>query len=258
METQNVRLLVENDLAAYRSALVSSLSAWLPLAGPFVAVVIASTLIYVIMWWREPASATARAEAAQQLQALGPAIARERSIPPGARRTAASDRSLRRAAKQVELTLPRFAWATRKEPAPSSRARWPPRGVMALRRSAEPGRGAAVGDGLGAGRSHPQDARGGRTTSTLIAAGPSRQATGRRAPRPPTQRKTLPDPAAITRDRWFTPVLGAGILVAVLLVQATFGRDHGGTERRLEATYGVDHLTWVGNARFRAEVLRTA
>ena len=83
---------------------------WLPLAGPFVAVIVASTLVYVVMWWRSRRVRRLGDDAVQRLQALAPAIAGERALAPEARPTAASDRSLADAADQVEMALQRFAW----------------------------------------------------------------------------------------------------------------------------------------------------
>jgi hypothetical protein len=84
---------------------------WLPIAGPFVAVVVAAVIVFVLMWWRSRKLQRLSSSAAEQLQALGPAIAEERRRPVAQRATGASDQSLEQAAVQVESALQRLAWA---------------------------------------------------------------------------------------------------------------------------------------------------
>jgi len=91
---------------------------WLPLAGPFVAVVAASVIVFVVLWWRSRRLHRLAATAADQLRELGPAIAEERRLPPADRPTAASDESLEQAAAQVESALQRLAWAHEQGAAP--------------------------------------------------------------------------------------------------------------------------------------------
>lgn len=83
---------------------------WLPLAGPFVAVVVAAVIVFVVMWWRGRRLRRLATTAARQLEELGPAIAHERGLPPSARPTAASDASLERAAEQTDAALQQLAW----------------------------------------------------------------------------------------------------------------------------------------------------
>jgi hypothetical protein len=83
---------------------------WLPLAGPFAATVVASTLVVLVMSWRNRRVRRLSEDAVRQLQHLAGAIARERAHAPDARPTQASDQSLTHAAEQVELALQRFAW----------------------------------------------------------------------------------------------------------------------------------------------------
>lgn len=82
----------------------------LPLVGPFVAVIFASTLVYLIVYARSRRLRRVSADAITQLQALDSAIAQERSTPIAARSTGTGDASLDRAAEQTGLALQRFAW----------------------------------------------------------------------------------------------------------------------------------------------------
>ena len=91
---------------------------WLPLAGPFVAVVAASVIVFVVMWWRSRRLQRLATSAADQLRELGPAIAAERRLPAAARPTGASDQSLEQAALHVESALQRLAWAHEQGAAP--------------------------------------------------------------------------------------------------------------------------------------------
>lgn len=91
---------------------------WLPLAGPFVAVIFASTLVYLIMWSRGRRVKKLGAEAAQQLRELSGAITRERDVPVQDRPSGASDQSLDGAAEQVELAVQRLAWGHEQGAAP--------------------------------------------------------------------------------------------------------------------------------------------
>jgi hypothetical protein len=83
---------------------------WLPLAGPFVATVVVSTLVFLVAYRRGRRVRRLSADAVHQLRTVAPAIARERALAPEARSTRASDQSLTHAAEQVELALQRFAW----------------------------------------------------------------------------------------------------------------------------------------------------
>ena len=83
---------------------------WLPLAGPFVAVVVASVIVFFVMWWRSRRLRRLSLAAAGRLRSLGPAIERERALPAAERPTGASDQSLEQAAQQVGSALQRLAW----------------------------------------------------------------------------------------------------------------------------------------------------
>ena len=106
---------------------------WLPLAGPFVAVVAASVIVFVVMWWRSRRLRRLAVTAAEQLRELGPAIAEERLLAAAARPTGASDQSLEQASLQVESALQRLAWAHEQGAAPvlsdlvaAARTSWAP------------------------------------------------------------------------------------------------------------------------------------
>ncbi len=83
---------------------------WLPLAGPFVAMVVAAVIVYVVLWWRARQLRRLGATAARQLEDLAPAIAHERGLPSPDRATGASDRSLDQAAQQAAEALKQLAW----------------------------------------------------------------------------------------------------------------------------------------------------
>ena len=111
---------------------------WLPLTGPFVAVILASTLIYLLTYARNRRLRRASRRATEQLQALAPAIAAERSTAAAARGTGASDESLDRAAEQVELGLQRLSWGHEQgavphlaELATTARTSWRPEAPLA-------------------------------------------------------------------------------------------------------------------------------
>jgi len=106
---------------------------WLSIAGPFVAVVATSVIVFVVLWWRSWRLERLAAVAADLLRELGPAIAEERRLPAADRPTAASDESLEQAAAQVESALQRLAWAHEQGAAPvltdlvaSARESWRP------------------------------------------------------------------------------------------------------------------------------------
>ena len=83
---------------------------WLPIAGPFAAVVIAGVIVYLVMWWRSRRLGRLAAAATSQLRELGPALARERDEAVTARPTGASDQSLEQAGLQVDTALQQLAW----------------------------------------------------------------------------------------------------------------------------------------------------
>lgn len=91
---------------------------WLPLVGPFLAVIFASTLVFLIMWARSRRAKKLGAEAAQQLRELSVTVSRERALPVQDRPSGASDESLAGAAEQVELALQRLAWGHEQGAAP--------------------------------------------------------------------------------------------------------------------------------------------
>lgn len=83
---------------------------WLPIAGPFAAVVIAAVIVYLVMWWRSRRLGRLAASAAEQLRELGPGLVRERGEPVTTRSTGASDQSLEQAGLQVDTALQQLAW----------------------------------------------------------------------------------------------------------------------------------------------------
>lgn len=83
---------------------------WLPLAGPFVAVVVAGAIVFVVMWWRSRRLRRLSATAADQLRALGPAIVEERGRAYAERPTGASDTDLEQADERAGAALQRLAW----------------------------------------------------------------------------------------------------------------------------------------------------
>ncbi len=91
---------------------------WLPLAGPFVAVIVASTVVYLVMWSRGRQMKKLGAEATQRLHELSGGISRERSLPVQDRPSGATDQSLDSAAEQAELALQRLAWGHEQGAAP--------------------------------------------------------------------------------------------------------------------------------------------
>ena len=116
---------------------------WLPLAGPFVAVVAASVIVFVVMWWRSRRLQRLATSAADQLRELGPAIADERRLPAAGRPTgpptSPSSRPRCRSSRRCS------GWR-----GPTSRARrrssptwWPRPAVVAARGAADPAGAAA-------------------------------------------------------------------------------------------------------------------
>ncbi len=91
---------------------------WLPLAGPFVAVVVASAIVFFVMYWRNRKLKRLSGQAVDQLRSVQASIAAERALAPEARPTQATDQSLLMAAEQVELALQRFAWGHEQGAAP--------------------------------------------------------------------------------------------------------------------------------------------
>jgi hypothetical protein len=83
---------------------------WLPIAGPFAAVVIAAVIVYVVMWWRARRLRRLSTTAAEQLRALMAALTEERALAAPARPTRASDASLDQALTQAEGALQQLAW----------------------------------------------------------------------------------------------------------------------------------------------------
>ena len=83
---------------------------WLPIAGPFAAVVIAALIVYVVMWSRARKLRGLSASAAGQLRTLLEGLAEERVLPDAARPTRASDDSLDQARTQAETALQQLAW----------------------------------------------------------------------------------------------------------------------------------------------------
>jgi hypothetical protein len=83
---------------------------WLPLAGPFAAVVIAAVIVFLVMWWRARRLRRLAASAAEQLREVDAAIAHERRLDAAQRPTGASDRSLEQAGHQAASALQRLAW----------------------------------------------------------------------------------------------------------------------------------------------------
>ncbi len=83
---------------------------WLPVAGPFAAVVIAAVIVFVVMWWRARRLRRLAASAAEQLRQVGAAIAHERQLARAQRTTGASDESLEQASRQAASALQRLAW----------------------------------------------------------------------------------------------------------------------------------------------------
>ena len=147
---------------------------WLPLAGPFVAVVAASVIVFVVLLVAQPSTAAARGHGGGPAAGLGPAIAEERRLPAAARPTAASDESLERAAVQVESTLQRLAWAHEQGAAPllTDLVAADP-GVVATGRAPDPAGGSAAGDVVPDGRPAGPDAgRGGPATPLSLSRTP--------------------------------------------------------------------------------------
>ncbi len=83
---------------------------WLPIAGPFVAVVVASVILYLVMWWRARRLRRLATDAADQLRTFGPAVADERARPLPDRASGATDESLAQADRQAAAALQRLAW----------------------------------------------------------------------------------------------------------------------------------------------------
>lgn len=102
-------LLVAMTIAAVTVVVVLNVMGLLPLAGPYVALALAPTVVILGIVWSTRRTSRWRDHAIRELRALAPLIRQERATPPTARPSGASDESLRLASATVEDALRKFA-----------------------------------------------------------------------------------------------------------------------------------------------------
>lgn len=95
---------------------------WLPLAGPFVAVLVAPLLGLTGVRWRHRRFRRASASTLERLREVQAALRHECAVDPDERASGATMRSLTKAEEDVERALRRFAWGHEQGALPHLRA----------------------------------------------------------------------------------------------------------------------------------------